>query len=145
MKFGDLINTVGKDYVFDLDKFLSFEGKTGPYLQYTVCRINSILNKLKDVKDGNFAIYNEEDRDIIRAIIKLNSSYEICYQAKSLNALCGALYDLASAFSTFYNNHNVSNEKDEEKQTSYINLLKLVKAKLVQGLSILAIEVPDKM
>ncbi len=145
MKFGDLINTVGKDYVFDLDKFLSFEGKTGPYLQYTVCRINSILNKLDSVNYGEFSIYNEEDREIIRAIIKLNSSYEVCYQTKSLNTLCGALYDLASAFSVFYNNHNVSNEKDETKQASYVALLKLVKAKLMQGLEVLAIEVPEKM
>lgn len=145
MKFGDLINTVNKDYVFDLDKFLSFEGKTGPYLQYTVCRINSILNKLENVKAGEFGIYNEEDRNIIKAIIKLNSAYEICYKEKSLNTLCLALYELASEFSTFYNNHNVAKESDEIKKGSYIALLKLVKEKLMQGLDILAIEVPAKM
>ena len=145
MKFGDLINTVNKDYVFDLDKFLAFEGKTGPYLQYTVCRINSILNKLEGENGGEFAIYNEEERNIIKSIIKLNSSYEICYKEKSLNALCLALYDLASAFSTFYNNHNVAKESDLTKKASYISLLKLVKDKLEQGLNILAIEVPSKM
>jgi len=145
MKFGDLINTVGKDYIFDLEKFLSFEGKTGPYLQYTVCRINSILNKLAGEKEGEFKIYNEEDRNIIKAIIKLNSSYEICYKEKSLNALCSSLYDLASAFSAFYNNHNVAKEVDLVKKSSYISLLKLVKEKLLQGLDILAIEVPEKM
>lgn len=146
MKFGDLINTVGKDYVFDLDKFLSFEGKTGPYLQYTVCRINSILNKLgAQEKEGEFIVFNEEDREIIKAIIKLNSSYEICYQEKSLNTLCSALYDLASTFSAFYNNHNVAKEEDKVKKASYVALLKLVKAKLLQGLDILAIEIPDKM
>ena len=145
MKFGDLINTVGKDYVFDLDKFLSFEGKTGPYLQYTVCRINSILAKLKNEKQGEFVIYNEEERNIIKAIIKLNSSYEVCYNEKSLNTLCSALYDLASEFSTFYNNHNVAKESDKKKKASYVALLNLVKEKLMQGLNVLAIEVPSKM
>ena len=145
MKFGDLINTVGKDYVFDLDKFLSFEGKTGPYLQYTVCRINSILARLGNEKSGKFKVYNQEDKNIIKAIIKLNSSYEICYREKSLNTLCGALYDLASEFSTFYNNHNIAREENAEKKASYISLIQLVKAKLMQGLDVLAIEVPDKM
>lgn len=145
MKFGDLINTVGKDYVFDLDKFLSFEGKTGPYLQYTVCRINSILNKLEGEKEGEFKVFNEEDRNIIKAIIKLNSSYEICYNEKSLNSLCSSLYELAGEFSAFYNNHNVAKEENEIKKASYISLLKLVKTKLIQGLNVLAIEVPEKM
>lgn len=144
MKFGDLINNVGKDYVFDLDKFLSFEGKTGPYIQYTVVRINSILNKVGEMQ-GFIKIYNEEDREIIKSIIKLNSAYEICYQEKSLNALCSAVYDLASAFSTFYNNHNVAGEKDISKKASYVQLLKLVKKKLIQALDVLAIEVPSKM
>ena len=94
---------------------------------------------------GFIKIYNEEDREIIKSIIKLNSAYEICYQEKSLNALCSAVYDLASAFSTFYNNHNVAGEKDISKKASYVQLLKLVKKKLIQALDVLAIEVPSKM
>ena len=144
MKFGDLINNVAKDYVFDLDKFLSFEGKTGPYLQYTVVRINSILNKV-GTEEGEFKIHFDEEREIIKAILKLNSSYEICYNEKSLSALCLATYDLASAFSTFYNNHNVSNEKDENVKKSFVALLLLVRKKLMQALDVLAIEVPEKM
>lgn len=144
MKFGDLSNNVGKDYLFDLDKFLSFEGKTGPYLQYTVCRINSILNKT-DVKTNDFEIYNEEQKDILYKILKLNSSYEVCYKEKSLNNLCLASYDLASAFSTFYNNHKILSESDLIKKSSYLNLLKLVKKSLTQALDILGIEVPEKM
>lgn len=144
MKFGDLINNVGKDYIFDLDKFLSFEGKTGPYLQYSVVRINSILNKIKD-EQGQFFVNSEEERNIIRAIIKLNSAYEIAYNEKSLSSICGACYDLASAFSTFYNNFKIINEQDRDKRTSYITLIKLVKEKLEQALGVLAIEVPEKM
>lgn len=144
MKFGDLINNVGKDYVFDLDKFLSFEGKTGPYIQYTVVRINSILSKV-NCNEGKVKVYGEEERNIIRAILKLNSAYEICYNEKSLNTLATALYDLASAFSTFYNNRSVAKEKDELKKADYIALLNLVKKKLSQGLYVLGIDIPNKM
>lgn len=144
MKFGDLINNVDKDYVFDLDKFISFEGKTGPYIQYTAVRINSILNKA-NLEGGEFFISNDEEREIIRSILKLNSSYEICYKEKSLSSLCSATYNLASAFSTFYNNHSVLNESDITIKQSYISLLKLVKNKLKQALNVLAIEIPEKM
>lgn len=144
MKFGDLINNVGKDYVFDLEKFLSFEGKTGPYLQYTVVRINSILSKA-DTEAGEIKIHFDEEREIIKAILKLNASYEICYKEKSLNALCLAVYDLAAAFSTFYNNHSVLGEKNIEIKRGFIALLTLVKNKLMQALNVLAIEVPKKM
>lgn len=145
MKFGDLSNNVGKDYVFDLDKFLSFEGKTGPYIQYTVCRINSILNKVEDKAISKISVESEEERNIVKAVFKLHSSYEQCYREKSMNNLCLATYDLASAFSTFYNNHKVLAEKDEEKRKSYISLLRMVKKQLTQALNVLAIEVPDKM
>lgn len=144
MKFGDLINNVGKDYVFDLDKFVSFEGKTGPYIQYTVVRINSILSKVENA-EGKIEMHDEEEREIIKAILKLNSAYEICYREKSLNTLASAVYDLASAFATFYNNHSVAKENDKQKQASYIALLNLVKKKLMQGLNVLGIEVPNKM
>lgn len=144
MKFGDLINNVGKDYVFDLDKFLAFEGKTGPYLQYTAVRINSILSKVK-LPAGEIKMHFDEEREIIKAILKLNASYEICYKEKSLNALCLAVYDLAAAFSTFYNNHSVLGEKNTETQKSFIALLTLLKNKLTQALNVLAIEIPKKM
>ena len=144
MKFGDLSNNVGKDYVFDLDKFLSFEGKTGPYLQYTACRINSILKKAQ-VEGGQINIESEEEKEIVKNILKLNSSYEIAYREKSVNNLCLATYDLASAFSTFYNNHKILTEKSDKKKASYISLLKLVRKALTQALTVLAIEVPEKM
>ncbi len=144
MKFGALSNFVTKDYVFDIDKFLSFEGKTGPYIQYTVARINSILAKANE-EGGEIKIYDDEQRKIVMEILKLNSSYQICFEEKSLNALCLSAYDLASAFSTFYNNHHVLGEDNEEKRKSYLSLLLLVKKVLVQALNVLAIEVPEKM
>ena len=144
MKFGDLSNIVSKDYVFDLDKFLSFEGKTGPYLQYTAVRIKSILKKAKDnLHDIN--ISTQEEKNIIMNIFKVLDCYEICYQDKSLNALCNNLYNLASAFSTFYNNIKILSEQDEKKRISYLTLSKLVLDILSQGLYVLAIDIPERM
>lgn len=144
MKFGDLSNFIAKDYVFDLDKFLAFEGKTGPYLQYTAVRINSVLAKANE-KGGEIKMFSDDERNIIKAIFKLQSSYESCYKEKSLNGLCLATYDLASAFSSFYNNHRIIGEKDDEKRKSYISLLNLVKKELALALNILAIDIPKKM
>ncbi len=144
MKFGALSNFVTKDYVFDIDRFLSFEGKTGPYIQYTVARINSILSKTKE-KGAKIEIRDEEETKIIMATLKLISAYQICFEEKSLNTLCLAAYELASAFSTFYNNHHILNEKDDKRRKSYLSLITLVKNALIQALGVLAIEIPEKM
>ena len=144
MKYGDLSNTVSKDYIFDLDKFISFEGKTGPYIQYTVARINSILSKT-DCEGGPIRIYSIDERKILLSIMKLISAYQICYDDNSLNILCSATYDLASAFSTFYNNHRILNEKNLNKKRAYISICKLVKRALTQALTVLAIDIPEKM
>ena len=145
MKFGDLSNTISKDYVFDIDKFLSFEGKTGPYIQYTVARINSILSKANDEKTGEIIISTDEERKIIMNIIKLNSSYKVCYKENSLNSLCEAVYDVASAFSTFYNNTKILTEEDEIKKQSYLSLCRLVKKYITKSLYVLGINTPEKM
>jgi len=144
MKFGSLSNFVTKDYIFDIDKFLSFEGKTGPYLQYTVARINSILAKT-ECGSGDILIKSEDERKIIIALLKLISSYQICYDENSLNSLCLASYDLASAFSGFYNNHHILNEKDIPTKKSYIAICNLVKKALTQALWVLAIDIPERM
>lgn len=145
MKFGDLSNTISKDYVFDIDKFLSFEGKTGPYLQYTVARINSILTKANENINNKIKIKTDEERKIIMNIIKLNSSYKVCYRENSLNSLCESVYDVASAFSTFYNCVKILTEPDKEKREGYLSLCNLVKRCISNALYILGIETPEKM
>ena len=144
MKFGDLSNTVAKDYVFDIDKFLAFDGKTGPYIQYTIARINSLLAKA-GFKGGAVNIATEEQRNIALAILKLNSSYQVCYDAYSLNALCLATFDLASAFSTLYNNHKILTEADESKRSSLLAICVLVKKCLEKALDTLGIDSVEKM
>lgn len=144
MKFGDLSNTVEKDYVFDIDKFMSFDGKTGPYIQYTIARINSILTKTK-VEEGDISIESEEERKILIALLKLNSSYKVCYENYSMNALCLATFDLASAFSTLYNNQKILTIEDYKRKQSMLNLCLLVKKCLEKALWTLGIESVEKM
>ena len=144
MKFGDLSNIISKDYVFDIDKFLSFDGKTGPYIQYTIARINSILNKAED-DFSKITVENSEEREIILALQKLNSSYKICYDEYSLNLLCSSTFDLAKAFSTYYNNHKILSEKDAEKRKSMLSICLLVKKALSKALDTLGIDVVEKM
>jgi len=144
MKFGDLSNTVAKDYVFDMEKFLAFDGKTGPYIQYTIARINSILGKANQ-EAGKVVVANEEERKIVLAILKLNSAYQLCYESYSMNGLCLATFDLASAFSTFYNNHKVLSEANAERRASMLAICKLVKICLEKALWTLGIDSVEKM
>ncbi len=144
MKFGDLSNTVAKDYVFDIDKFLAFDGKTGPYIQYTIARINSILSKANE-KMSEILISSEEERSIVLAVVKLNSSYKVCYDSYSLNALCLAAYDLASAFSTFYNNCKILSEPNIERKKEMLGICTLVKKCLEKALYVLGIDAVEKM
>ena len=144
MKFGDLSNIISKDYVFDIDKFLSFDGKTGPYIQYTIARINSILNKAED-DFSKIKVENDEEREIILALQKLNSSYKISYEDYSLNLICSSTFDLAKAFSTYYNNHKILSEKNVEKRKSMLALCLLVKKALSKALDTLGIDVVEKM
>jgi len=144
MKFGDLSNTVSKDYVFDIDKFLSFDGKTGPYIQYTIARINSILNRAGENGKGVF-VSNADERNIVLALLKLNSAYQICCEEYSLNALCSAVFDFASAFSTFYNNHKILAEENTNKKASMISICELVKKVLEKALWTLGIDSVEKM
>lgn len=145
MKFGDLSNAVAKDYIFDIDKFLAFDGKTGPYIQYTIARINSILNKAEHYTHGEITIETDAERNIAMSILKLNSSYGVCYDSYSLNALCLATFNLASSFSTLYNNHKILTEKNKNKKESLLTLCFLVKKCLEQALDCLGIDTVEKM
>ena len=144
MKFGDLSNIVSKDYIFDLDKFSSFDGRTGPYIQYTGARINSLIEKGKN-EFGEINISLPEERNIVVSMIKLYESYNQAYNDNSLNSVCLALYNLAGAYSQFYNNVKVLTEKDDNKRRSYLSLSKATRNALVLGLNTLGIEAPERM
>ncbi len=152
MKFGDLSNAPSKDYVFDIDKFASFEGKTGPYIQYTGARINSLLKKAGISEIENYLqnlnlikIQDDNQRKIAMNFIKLQDSYFVALKENSLAGLCLALYDFASSFAKFYNDTRILSEKDDEKRNSYLSLSLLVLKAIKQAANVLAFDIPEKM
>lgn len=144
LKFADLSNSVEKDYNFDIDRVLSFEGKTGPYIQYTACRIKSILSKAPKFEE-NYSFTSEYHKNVLLALNRMSASYKICFEAKSLNDLCASLYDVASAFSSLYNACHILSEQDKKLQSAHLTLLKMVLKFIEEGCFILGIEVPEKM
>lgn len=144
LKFADLSNSVEKDYNFDIDRVLSFEGKTGPYIQYTACRIKSILSKAPKFEE-NYSLTSEYHKNVLLALNRMSASYKICFEAKSLNDLCASLYDVASAFSSLYNACHILSEQDKKLQSAHLTLLKMVLKFIEEGCFILGIEIPEKM
>jgi len=148
IKFADLINQVHKDYVFDLQKCISFEGKTGTYILYTIVRINAIFNKVGDFTCDftNLGKYmTPAIRNVLISIIKLIESYNVALNTMSLNAITEAIYNLANSFTAFYADQNIIHEPDLNKQTLYLSVAKLTKAALEIGLHTLAIDTVEKM
>lgn len=146
IKFGDLSNVIAKDYIFDIDKFTSFEGKTGPYIQYTGVRIKSLLAKAnwdKSMFDvsGDLA----DVKNIMLAYLRYQDSFVNSFAEKSLNSLCMSMYDLCSAFSTFYNNVKILSESDSKKRNTYLSICYLVLKGVEYGSKIIGFDIPEKM
>ena len=144
LKFGDMINYPSKDYIFDIPKFCSFEGKTGPYMQYSIVRINSILDKAKDFEPC-FEIVNQETREVIINLLKFAKDVVCAYRDYAPNIFVQSAYNLASSFSTLYNKTNILNEVDKNKRNSLLTLIKTVKTALQIFAELLAIDIPKKM
>ena len=145
VKFADLSPYRTTDYIFDIEKFCSFEGKTGPYILYTMVRIKSILEKVQ-IKSSNIKkIYSETEKNIYIKLTELSRMLNNAYNEKSTSFICEYLFELCSLFNKFYGECNIVNEKDSEKQETYVSLLTLLYNVGVKLLDILAIKVPDKM
>lgn len=150
IKYGDLSNQASKDYVFDVDRFTSFEGNTGPYILYTIVRIKSILNKyqeeggtLEGLSVGGSA--NEFEKTLMLEIAKFNEAFELAYEEVAPHKLCAYIYDVANAFNKFYHETKILSEEDEEKRRSYIALLKLTKEVLETCIDLLGFQAPERM
>ncbi len=148
IKFGDLINHRSKDYIFDLDKFLSFEGKTGTYLLYTVTRINSILKKAG--ADGDFPIHGDKihtdaERGLMLTILLSGEAFKHALAERAPNYVCENAYALASAFSVFYHDNRILGEPDADKRAAWLGLCALTKRLLLKQLEVLAIEPVESM
>lgn len=148
IKFGDLINHYSKDCIFDIDKFMASEGKTGVYLLYTVARINSIIrktdvNNIEDIK--LHGIYSESERELILNIALSGNKFISAYNDKSPNIICENAYQIAVAFSKFYHENHIISETDEKKKASWLALCVITKEILIKHLDTLAIEAVDVM
>ncbi len=148
LKYADLSNYRMKDYVFDLDKFSSFEGKTGPYILYSTVRIKNIIRKLEESgfsKGQLLEPKSQIERDILLKLDGFESVLQMAARDRAPNVICEYVYDLATLMSTFYHKHHIINEEDQGQKASWYTLLTYVLATLELGLDILGIIVPEKM
>ena len=148
IKYADALSIRTTDYIFDIDKFIENQGKTGPYILYSAVRIKSLLNKAmeKDIKGGVLqAPLKDEERNLMLCISRLPDIINLSYENKSLTEIADYLFDLNSSYNSFYNGTKILSEIDKEKQESWIHLSEIVGKINKKLLYIMAIEEPDKM
>lgn len=149
LKFADLINNRTSDYLFDPDRFASFEGKTGPYLVYTAVRIKSIFRKLELDPEKNFAGKitppGDQERNLMLTLNLLTEAINEAYQQNAPHHLGEFAFKLGQEFNAFYQKCRILTEKDEVKRNSWIALARLSYLELKLVLNILGIEIPERM
>ena len=151
IKYGDLSNQASKDYIFDIDKFTSFEGDTGPYILYTIVRIKSILGKYAEqggVIDKSLALLeagSESEKGLMLEIAKFNAMMEAACEESAPHKVCAYIYDLANAFNRFYHETKILTEKDGEKKAGWIALLVLTRDVLETCIDVLGFSAPERM
>ncbi len=150
IKYGDLSNQASKDYVFDVDRFTSFEGNTGPYILYTIVRIKSILNKYmaegKDLKGLSILpAVGDSEKALMLEVSKYNDVMQLAYEELAPHKICAYIYDLSNAFNRFYHETKILSEEDQARKESYIALLKVTKEVLESCIDVLGFEAPEKM
>ena len=150
LKYGDLSNQASKDYIFDVDRFTSFEGDTGPYILYTIVRIKSILNKYKDQGGCLEGLTidvpgNASTKELMMQLAGFNAMMQSAYDEIAPHKVCAFIYDLANAFNHFYHETKILGEENEEKKQSLIALLVLTRDVLEACIDVLGFEAPDRM
>lgn len=145
IKYADLLPFRTTDYIFDVEKFCSFEGKTGPYILYTMVRIKSILRKLNISNNEIKNINSESERNLYIKVLELSKVLTKSYNERTLSYICDYLYEICSLFNKFYSECNIINETDTLKQSDYIALLNLTYNTVSNLLNVLAIDIPEKM
>ncbi|MCI6867958.1 MAG: arginine--tRNA ligase, partial [Lachnospiraceae bacterium] len=150
VKYGDLSNQASKDYIFDTDKFTSFEGNTGPYILYTIVRIKSILNKYqagggKVGKGRILSPANDSEKSLMMELVKFNSVIEQAFEEIAPHKICSFIYDLANAFNRFYHETRILAEEEEERKQSWIQILDLTREVLETSIDLLGFSAPERM
>jgi arginyl-tRNA synthetase len=152
IKYGDLSNQASKDYIFDIDRFTSFEGDTGPYILYTIVRIKSILAKYTENGGDVKAVYgdikapvNDSEKQLMMQLAKYNASMDAAYEELAPHKICAYIYDLANSFNHFYHETKIVTEEDESKKAGWIALLGLTRDVLETSIDLLGFSAPDRM
>ena len=154
LKYGDLSNQASKDYVFDVDRFISFEGNTGPYILYTIVRIKSILAKYKEnggrisaegTEKHILPAKGESEKALMLLLAKYNEVLENSFAETAPHKICQYIYELANGFNSFYHDTKILSEENEEQKDSYIGLITLTKRVLEACIDLLGIEAPERM
>ena len=150
IKYGDLSNQATKDYIFDVDRFTSFEGNTGPYILYTIVRIKSILNRYVEA-GGNLEAgeilpaSNTSEKNLMLQLSGFGSMIESAFEEKAPHKICAYIYEVSNAFNSFYHETKILSEENQAQKESYIRLLQLTKRVLETSIDLLGFEAPDKM
>lgn len=146
IKFGDLINHPVSDYVFDIEKFLSFEGKTGSYILYNNVRILAILDRLNAKEDYKvMSIKGDHDRNLILRLLRNPEVFLAAIDNQAPNNVAEATYQIAVAFAKFYTENNISKEADQMQKESWLGLLQATNRMLEFNLDKLGIQTVKKM
>ena len=150
IKYGDLSNQASKDYIFDVDKFTSFEGDTGPYILYTIVRIKSILAKyqaaggsLEGAKIGLAA--SDSEKNLMLEPTRFSDAIYQAYEEIAPHKICSYIYDLANDFNRFYHETKILSEGNEEQKASWIALLELTRRVLETSIDLLGFSAPERM
>ena len=148
--YGDLSNQASKDYIFDVDRFTSFEGDTGPYILYTIVRIKSILAKYKE-KGGNpeelqlRVASGDAEKALMMELVQFNAMMQSAAEEMAPHKVCAYIYDLANAFNHFYHETKILGEEDEAKREGLLALLVLTRNVLETCIHVLGFSAPEKM
>lgn len=146
LKYGDLSNQATKDYIFDINKFIEFEGNTGPYILYTIVRIKSILAKYGKEIAGTVTFTGEKSgKDLMLKLSAFSEVMEDAYEELAPHKICAYIYELANAFNSFYHEVRILSCEDEDKKINYLRLLKLTKEVLETCIDILGFSAPERM
>lgn len=157
IKYGDLMNPTESNYIFDIDKFASFEGNTGPYILYTMVRIKSILAKLKTQKPEIFALSEtksqqlfttfttDSERELALTITRFSHTLNEAIKKDAPSIICSYIYEIANKFNAFYHDKKILAEEDNTILRSLVALITLTYKVLEINISLLGFSAPEKM
>ena len=150
IKYGDLSNQATKDYIFDVDRFTSFEGNTGPYILYTIVRIKSILNRYVqeggDLSTGKILpAVNASEKNLILQLSGFAAMVENAFEEKAPHKICAYIYEVSNAFNSFYHETKILSEEDQAQKESFLQLLQLTRRVLETSIDLLGFSAPDRM